>query len=180
MHTLSNLGRKVLEQTNIPQDDMDWLWWVEKRLQTFRINALVQMVQNSKQMDRDYIDGYAKRYKWGIRPETDRIFIADHEWLFYLIQQVGVDFPWGLWSDFVRINDPELLSRSVNIMMNRSAIRSHSYWVGIYKSEANQSCMSLDEVKSALTKTNQKFEQVDKKEISSDCIKTWEVLKGAI
>jgi hypothetical protein len=180
MYCLSSLGRKVLDQTTIPQNDPEWLWWVERRLQSFRINALVQMIQNSKEMDREYIDGYVSRYRWGLRSEEERIFIAEHEWLFYMVQQVRCDFPWNLWTDFVRINNPEMVHRSINVMLNNTAIRSHSYWLGIYKSEQEHQNAVNKEISVAVTKSQVNFSVQNDRTITDQSIEKWNKLKGVL
>lgn len=177
---LSSLGRKVLDQTNIPEENFDWYWWIERRLQTLRINALVQMINNSKKIDMDYIDGYVNKYKWGIRPAEEQLYIADHVWLFDMIQYTGVDFPWNVWAEFIKIspNHYDIVDKSIRAMF-ATPVRGHQYWLAIYKTEITNMYNTNMEISQALDKSKMS-ERNDKREITNHTYDKWKELKNII
>jgi len=133
MVVMSTLARKVFDQTSIPQDII-WAWWVEQRLQKMAINGLVKMIQSSKKLEINYIDGYLLKYKWSYRDTN--LVISGHGWAFSVIQEIGEDFDWGLWSKIVQLKAEyfEIFSEAIGTALARG-ISNLSYAMAIYESE---------------------------------------------
>jgi len=168
---MSNLARKVFDQTDIPYE-IPWAWWVEKKLQHMRINGLVQMIQKSKELDRTYIDGYLPMYKWSFR--KDGIDISKFAWLYSIIQIIGEDFNWGLWEQLVKIRPDhiEILMDAIHKSMARG-ISNLAYILKVYEGV-------LDELKSLDIMPSQVCIKMKDKNLSATVKKEWSELKDLL
>ena len=178
---LSTLGRKVLNETNIPEDDIEWYWWIERRLQDARINGLVKMINGSSKMERNHIDGYWNKYRyWAARPQFEKIIISNHRWLFDLLQMLDFDFPWGLWSDLINIPVSESEDFAKALYKSHCAGRGNlSYAMAIYRGERERKCKLQAEIDEQM---QQNWELLDIKSNDFDDSKRdeWENIKNNI
>ena len=172
---LSTLGRKVFDQVNLDQT-INNAWWVECRLQKMQINGLVKMIQSSRKKTIDYIDGYISKFKWSFR--KDSIDILDCEELFYILQNLNEDFPWGMWSDLILIDDIFLLMECINIAKTRNK-NNLSYIMAIYRGKKQEINNHTELINNAYIKSAQKIDMSDNT-TSDSVIQTWNNLKGLI
>lgn len=166
---MSKLARKVFDQTKIPKDLL-WAWWVEIKLQKMSIGGLVKMINQSKRIDMKYIDGYMPKYKWSYR--EDQIDISKFAWLYTMIQSLGNDFNWGLWSELVLIKPEycEIFYDAIEETVARN-IDNLSYVLEIYKGQINK---VVDQIINTIT-----FDDIDvgQKTISSLSKEKWSNVK---
>jgi hypothetical protein len=176
MLVMSQLARKVYEQTLIP-NDLSWAWWVELRLQEVKINGLVKMINGSKKNDQKYIDGYINKYKWAFRENI--LNISDKAWFFSAVQFLEQDFSWNLWSKIVQIpiEHIDIIMESINIGIsyNKPFL---PYILAIYESKIHEQNLLVETQKEAIDN------QVDmsfKKVIRTEAVKLkWDCIKGLV
>lgn len=109
----SDLAISVFDQTNLLRDTYH-AWWVELALQSMKINGLVKMINGSRSLDIEYIEGYIPKYKWALR--KDVLPIHNHGWFFEYIQGINIPcFSWGAWSKIVSldISDIEYVEKGI-------------------------------------------------------------------
>ena len=149
---LSKLGRKILNQTKLPQDNLELMWWIEKRLQSIKINGLVKMINEAKTDDYNKIDKLAFKYGWSARDDIEIINISRHKWFFVdFIQRFDEDFSWDLWNKIVKISHKDKLHMIIIREAMHIAIQKGvnlAYVIAVFESK-------LKEIMSLHTKTMQ-------------------------
>ncbi len=181
---LSTLGRKVVDETDIMFiggiNYIDWAWWIECRLQIYRINGLVKMINNSAKMELDYIDGYHNKYKWALRPTTESIDISDFKWLFYFLQNLSQDFPWGMWKELIKISHHSVkyFEDALHIA-NRCNKANLNYVLAIYQSDIKADIKKNEELQKAI-KNSSVVLPVTNKEVGNNKREEWNKIKDKI
>lgn len=172
---VSTLGRKVFDQVKL-QETIINAWWIEKKLQLMQINGLVKMINNSKKDDLDYIDGYLPNFKWSFRKKP--INIDNYEELFYLMQLLDEDFPWGHWSEIIEIDDFKLFHECLSIAsMNRKG--NLPYSLAIYKSKKREIINSNQYLNNSYINSAEKVKTPDNSLDNSIKLK-WDEIKNRI
>lgn len=172
----SSLTRKVFEQTSLNQT-IDTAWWVEQKLQLMKINGLVKMVQGSPNLGTRYIDGYLPKFKWALRPIHDMVSIEDHRWLFDILQNLVVDFPWNLWRELSLIpeTDAEMLMDSVYKARDYST--SLNYVLSIYRADKTEIVSRIFEREQMIQETIDDLQNEEEKQQHENNQAMWNRLK---
>jgi hypothetical protein len=173
---MSVLARKVFQQTNLPLCIQN-VWWVEQRLQKYQINGLVAMINKSKKMELDYIDGYDKHgmYCWAHR--GDQISIDKFDWLFQILQGLSCDFSWSAWRDLV-IVDPlhmDLFIESVHAARINNT-ENIQYIMAIYHGMVNRVSVK----NKGIEEQRIKIIEEEVKNISPELKNEWERLRDRV
>lgn len=173
---MSNLAKSVFDQTPCPFN-VDWAWWVEQRLQKMKINGLVKMINQSKKIDQNYIDGYMPKFKWAYRENP--IDISGCDWFFGIIQNLkGGEFNWFLWEKIVKIpeSDIDLVHQAMLKSVNRFNTNL-SYILAIYEYDREDLEQRVKE-----SMPNYSHIDIDNAQytVSDNIKKNWDYIKGKL
>lgn len=147
---VSTLCRKVFDQVGLEENLLN-AFWVEGRLQLMQINGLVKMIQGSKKLDIQYIDGYLARYKWAFRPVV--LDIAGCFDIYCLLQQFDQDFPWGQWSELAAIKNIEIFKEC--ILFASQNFKPLVYALAMYRGKVEELKNMSDIVNKAISNQSQ-------------------------
>lgn len=91
----SENARLVLRQTELEESDFENLWFVERMLQIMKMNALVKMINQSKDLSPSYIEGYLPRFSWGKRKKEEQVDISKYKLEYLKLSTTSPkDFSW--------------------------------------------------------------------------------------
>lgn len=178
MHVvMSTLARKVFDQTELDITVVN-AWWVEKKLQAMQINGLVKMIRESRKADPSYIDGYVLKYKWAKR--INPINIDECMWIFEVIQNFNVDFPWGMWQELktVDVKHVDLFVDAVKYTAN-SGVNSLPYAMAIYNSNLLKIVTTCNMISNQISES-QKILSSEQKNITNKSKLEWNKIQDYI